>query len=254
MAEVPYAKEKRATYENFIARCPSCGFENVFNRASDLKDLAPIGHKQVSCLNADCVQPFILSGDSVNSAYEMLIYDCYKLRSAKHYAYCILNLAQAFESFFSQYLRVELLYRPFALDSDQDIKQLNGLAKLVYEKVKQHAFAAMRNLFFYQVLQQRQLSSLHEAEAGISALPDKPSEPPDKDIKSIADQRLSALLLRLKSCKVGELRNRVVHQQAYRPTLDEVNEALLESREILYPLALMLKIQGDDLNWYLRSA
>jgi hypothetical protein len=254
MAEMPDAEEKRATYENFISRCPSCGFENVFNRASDLKDLTPIAHKQVNCLNPDCSQPFNINGDSVNSAYEMLIYDCYELRRAKHYMYCILNLAQAHEVFFSQYLRVELLYRPFALDSDQDIEQLNQLAKLLYEKVKKQAFVSMRNQFFYQVLQQRQISSLKEAEKNINTLPERASEPSDNDLKSIADQELSELLLRLKSSKVGELRNGIVHQRAYRPTLEEVNDTLKDTREILFPLASMLKIQGEDLNWYMRSA
>lgn len=254
MTEIPDAEEKRTTYENFISRCPSCGFENIFNRASDLKDLTPIGHKRVNCLNPDCSQPFNINGDSINSAYEMLIYDCYELRRSKHYMYSILNLAQAHEVFFSQFLRIELLYRPFALDSYQDIEQLNQLANLLYEKVKKQAFVSMRNLFFYQVLQQRQTSSLREAEQSINALPEKPSEPSDNKLKSVPDQNLSDLLLRLKSSKVGELRNRVVHQRAYRPTLKEVNNALKDTREILFLLALMLNIQGEDLNWYMRSA
>jgi hypothetical protein len=254
MAGIPCAEEIQTTYENFTARCPWCGFKNIFNRASDLEDLEPIAHKQVVCLNRDCEQRFTISGDSINPAFEMLIYDCYELRCAKHYAYCILNLAQAFEVFFSQYLRVELLYRPFALDSDRDIEQLNDLVELLYEKVKRHASAAMRNLFFYQVLQQRQARSLSEAEASINALPDRPPEPSDASIESVTDQRLSALLMRLKYCKVGELRNQVVHKRAYRPKLDEVNEALRETREILLPLASMLRIQSDDLNWYMRSA
>jgi hypothetical protein len=254
MTGIPCAQEIQTTYENFSARCPWCGFKNIFNRASDLEDLEPIAHKQVVCLNRDCGQPFTISGDLINPAFEMLIYDCYELRCAKHYAYCILNSAQAFEVFFSQYLRVQLLYRPFASDSDRDIEQLNDLAKLLYEKVKRHTFARMRNLFFDQVLQQQQPSSLLEAEARINALPEKPVEPPDRSLESVADQRLSALLLRLKHCKVGELRNQVVHKRAYRPKLDEVNEALRETREILLPLASMLRIQSDDLNWYMRSA
>jgi len=249
MTEIPDAKEKHTTYENFIARCPSCGFMNVFNRASDLRDLTPIGSKQVNCLN--CCQPFNISGDSINSAYEMLIYDCYELRDAKHYMYCILNLAQAFEVFFSQYLRVKLLYWPYVTDSMRDINQLNRLAGFLYGKVKKHPFVAMRNLFFFQVLRQQSLSSLVEAEASINALPMKPSEPSDNDIKSIADPKLSGLLIRLKYSKVADLRNQVIHQRAYRPTLEEVNDALEETREILFPLAKKLKMYGDDLNRYI---
>ncbi len=248
MTEIPDAEVKQTTYENFIASCPSCQFVNVFNRASDLKDLSRIPHRQVNCRN--CSQPFILSGDSINPSYQMLIYDCYELIRAKHYMYCVLNLAQAYEVFFSQYLRAELLYWPYVSDSNQDNAQLNRLADLLYGKVKKHPFTAMRNLFFYQVLQQRQLSSLIKAEVSIKALPKKPSEPPDKDIESVADQKLSGLLMRLKYSKVADLRNQVVHQRAYRPKLEEVNNALKETREILIPLAKLLKVYGDDLNWY----
>jgi hypothetical protein len=48
------------------------------------------------------------------------------------------------------------------------------------------------------------------------------------------------------------LRNQVVHKSAYRPTLDEVNDALKETREILFPLGQLLDIRSDDLNWYMR--
>jgi hypothetical protein len=254
MTEVLCAQETQTTYENFTARCPWCGFKNIFNRASDLQDLEPIAHKQVTCLNPDCGQQFAISGDLINPAFEMLIHDCYELLSTKRYAYCILNSAQAFEVFFSLYLRVQLLYRPFALDSARDIEQLNYLAQLLYEKVKRHGFARMRDLFFDQVLQQQQPSSLLEAEARINALPENPGEPPDVSLQSVTDQKLSAVLLRLKRCKVNELRNQVAHKRAYRPRLDEVDQALQETREILLPLASMLLMQSGDPNWYMRSA
>jgi hypothetical protein len=38
MKEIPYATEKECTYENFIARCPLCGFRNIFNRVTDLQE------------------------------------------------------------------------------------------------------------------------------------------------------------------------------------------------------------------------
>ena len=73
MSEIPYATEMRSTYENFIARCPRCGFENIFNRASDLKDFRPIDFKVVTCLSTDCRQPFTINGDFINPAFEMLV-------------------------------------------------------------------------------------------------------------------------------------------------------------------------------------
>jgi hypothetical protein len=36
MTDMPIARKKRTSYENFVAECPSCGVESIFNRASDL--------------------------------------------------------------------------------------------------------------------------------------------------------------------------------------------------------------------------
>jgi hypothetical protein len=250
----------KATYENIIVCCPSCGRENIFNRASDLKDFHPIAYLEVSCLFGDCARPFYLNGDVIDSAYEMLIYDCYELLERKHYCYCILNLAQAFEAFFSQYLRVELLYKSFASDlktNEGDIKKLNDLMKSLHEKTEKLAFHDMQNLFFYQVLHPPHPASLREAEGIINTLSSKrnPGLGSDDRIRNatiFSSKWVPELLVRLWSCDVSELRNRVVHKSAYRPTLEEVNNALKETREILLPLGQLLDVRVDDVNRYMR--
>lgn len=255
MSEIPYATEMRSTYENFIARCPRCGLENIFNRASDLKNFRPIAFKTVTCLSTDCRQPFTINGDSIGPAFEMLVFDCYELLERKHYSYCVLILAQAFEVFFSQFLRVELLYRPFALEEDRDIKRLNHLAGRLYKKVKDLSYCGMRDLFFRCVLKRTHPRSLREAEDVIGD-PDFRSHlrPPDKgELQNVGNQPLSALLTELRSCRIHELRNRVAHKMAYRPTLGEVNAALEEARRILFPLARILEVRRD-ISWYVRSA
>lgn len=257
MPEIPYATEKRSTYENFIARCPRCGFENIFNRASDLKYFRPIDFKIVTCLSTDCRQPFAINGDSIGPAFEMLVFDCYELLERKHYAYCVLILAQAFEVFFSQYLRVELLYRPFALEEDPDIKRLNHLAGRLYKKVERLSYCGMRNLFFRHVLKRTHPKSLREAEAVVDARDFGLglSRPPDEDeLQNVGNQELSAVLTELLSCEVHKLRNRVAHKMAYRPPLGKVNAALEQTRRILFPLARILEVRRDDINWYVRSA
>lgn len=97
MSEIPVARKRRTSYENFVAECPWCGRENIFNRASDLHSVDPIAGLDVSCLSADCGKPFRLTGDSVNSPHEMLIFDCYELLERKHYMNAVLSLAQAYE-------------------------------------------------------------------------------------------------------------------------------------------------------------
>jgi hypothetical protein len=262
MTGVPPGEDMRATYENIIVKCPLCGRENIFNRATDLKGVyQPIDYAEVSCLFPDCAKSFSLGGDVSNSAYEMLIFDCYELLDRKHYSYCILNLAQAFEVFFSQYLRVELLYRPFGFDfkkKEADVAKFSGLMKLLYQKIENFTFRPLRNLFFYHVLHPPGPSCLRQAETAINGLQRRSGSPlpPDDSIRSasaFSSNRVPEILVRLKSCNVPDLRNSVVHKGAYRPTLGQVNDALKETRAILFPLGRLLDVRVDNVNWYTRQ-
>ena len=87
-----------------------------------------------------------------------------------HYSYCILNLAQAYEVFFSHYLRVELLYKSFSLRDDPDLVQLNRVSKLLFEAIKTHAFEKLRAIFVNWVLSGRTVATLDEAELAIAEL------------------------------------------------------------------------------------
>jgi len=259
MTSIRDATETRASYENFFARCPWCEVENVFNRKTDLGDVQPIARKEVHCLNPSCGKLFAITGDSVNSAHEMLIFDCYELKKEKRYCYCVLNLAQAFEVFFSLYLRVLLLCRPFAWHEREDtgednLVQLNALASELYEAIKDHAFAKLRNVFLNCVLTYQNIASFDEAATIIRTLPALNHMPSDQALSACGNPKLTALLKLVKDSKVGELRNKIVHQRAYRPTLAEVELALQETRSIIFPLSHLLSVQGDDINWYMRRA
>ena len=76
---IPYAKDKDMNYENFIATCPHCGFQNIFNRVSDLETVEPIDFKQVICLNSSCKKQFNINGDLLSENYAYFIMDCYDL-------------------------------------------------------------------------------------------------------------------------------------------------------------------------------
>ena len=80
MDHIPEGKDMKKTYENFTAGCPWCCHQNIFNRASDLKDFAPIDHRDVICF--DCSKPFYLAGDVIDPAYEMMIFDCAEIGRA----------------------------------------------------------------------------------------------------------------------------------------------------------------------------
>jgi hypothetical protein len=146
------------------------------------------------------------------------------------------------------FLRVELLYKPFAADPGMDIDQLNRLAEQLAKKTENQAFAKMRNLFLRLVVSRISPKSLVEAGVAIAAL--RPKEPTDAELESLPDQQLVALLKSVKKTRIIKLRNKVVHKQAYRPTRDEAEAALNESRLVLFPLSQRLGLY-DDLNWYM---
>jgi hypothetical protein len=253
MSDIATAKNGRTSYENFVADCPSCAKESIFNRASDLHTFEPIAGRDVSCQSGDCRKPFRIVGDSVNNAHEMLIFDCYELIERKHYMNCILSLAQAYEVFFSLFFRVELLYKPFGSDPDQELADLNHLSKELQKKIEEHTFARMRALFLSHIVAGYSPKNLAEAHSVVSALPNRPRDPKDAAIESLSDAELVSLLKALKVVSIHTLRNQVVHKRAYRPTREQVDAALEETRSILFPLTSRLRLY-DEINWYVRPS
>ena len=253
MESVPYATDKETNYENFIAICPHCYFKNIFNRITDLRDTNPIAFREVRCLNDSCRKQFNINGDSLNAAYETLIFDVYSLKEEKKYSYCILNLAQSFEVFFSLYLRIMLLYKPFAAQKEE-IEKFNELSSLLFKTIKDYTYAKMRNIFINTVLSKKPVNNLSEAQIRIEELSSLVAEPPDATINYEVNHDLRTLLMELKRSGVAKMRNNVVHKRAYRPTLSEVELAIDETRRIIFGLATRLDARIDDINWYLKRA
>ncbi len=253
-----YVTKKKMNYENFVAWCPYCDFKNIFNRVTDLRTTEPIAFMKVKCLNDSCGKKFNINGDLVSPAFQMLVIDCYDLKKEKRYSYCILNLAQAFEVFFSLYLRVELLYKPFCINRKRRevevcLNRMNELEKLLYKKIKSYTFSRLRNIFINRVLCNESIDSLNYSEPIINKLDLFKDVPSDEKIESVQNTRLSKLLIDLKNTKIGELRNHVVHKSAYRPSVEEVDKSIEETRSILFSLANCLGIKTDDINWYMKE-
>jgi len=251
MSGIPTIWVKQASYENIVVECPWCGRENIFNRASDLCTFEPIAGLDVSCQNVECGKSFRIVGDSVNNRHEMLILDCYELLERKHYMNCILTLTQAYEVFFSLFLRVELLYKPFARDDGRDFNHLNRLAEMLSTKVEKYTFRPMRKLFLQQIIANPHPANLAEAETLIAELKAPSCKPNDAELERLGDEEVVALLKGVKNTTIHKLRDAVVHKQAYRPTREETEAALKEARSLLFPLTNRLNLY-DDINWYLR--
>jgi hypothetical protein len=128
------------------------------------------------------------------------------------------------------------------------------LTKQLYDRVQKFTFEPMRSLVLRLVVDKVAPASLADAKAAIDALP-KSNLPqvPRQDIEAVLDDRLKALLQRLRDADAGKLRNQVVHKDAYRPKLDEAKRALDEARKILHGLTARLRL-GYDANWYIGKA
>jgi Protein of unknown function (DUF2934) len=240
----------RTGYENFEVECPWCQNEIIFNRASDLGTFQSIVGQTVVCLNSDCRKSFWISNDSINTPHEMLIFDVKELYKQKHYMNCILNLAQAYEIFFSLYLRVEMLFKPFGFEPDLDINKLNQLATELYKKVRKYGFVDMRSLFLLHIMNGNSPNNLTQSKKMLAAFPNKPSAPKYNALKkAVKDTTLLKLLKSIKDSKIHEMRNRVIHQGAYRPTREDVDLAYTETADTLLALTSYLDL-NDDISHY----
>jgi hypothetical protein len=179
-----------------------------------------------------------------------LISDCEDLKAQKYYSYCILNLAQAFEMFFALYLRVQFLYKPYASERPDSLDKFNNCVTLLFDATRKYTYTKMRNIFLNLIVRGANYRSLAESESGISALNADTNEPSDDDIRAIQHSDMREVLLRLKKCKVSELRNDVVHKVGYRPNISEVELALDETASILHRLNRLLGQPMDDIYFH----
>jgi hypothetical protein len=240
----PYATDTRPTYENFEARCPVCWFWNIFNRVTDLADCGLITFETVSCLDASCGRPFNINGDIVNAAYHMFSMQCYSFKKEKRYSHCVVSLAQAFELFFSHYLYEHLVTRPLRTDSElRTASDYNALSEQLYRQIETLGYRKLRNVFLHVVLERSLPASMLEAERIIASISDRRSDPTDAFLAAYPEEAIASLLVALKGSGVAELRNRVAHQEGYRPTLLEVENALSETRNLLFGLGIRLGVR-----------
>lgn len=233
-----------ATYENIAATCPHCKQEIIFNRATDLKTFEPISGQEVACLNTACKKPFHIGGDTINPPFEMFIFDTQGLYEQKRYSSCIVSFAQAWETFFANFLRLELVYKPYV--RDQDLDKLNSELDKLYNASKTSTFDPLRSVFLRMLIDPTLVTTVDALVAQYAVLKQRP---PRADLASI-DAAVKPYAETIYDTRLGELRNQVVHKQAYRPRKDEVDQYSHETRSTLIPLGQALGVQGDDVNWY----
>ena len=242
-------KIKSSGYENIVVTCPLCSHELVLNRATDLGTFEAISGTDVCC--QECGRGFWINGDSVNERHEAIVFDCHDLLRTKRYMNCILNVCQAYEMFFSLYLRVNILYMPFGNDVGRKgdaLDRFNQLYKHFSNETQKFGFSKMRSAFLRLAVEMDRPHDLDCSRKYIDAL-SKCNLPKNSEIESLPDKNVAALLIRVKQTRINELRNHVVHKRAYRPRREETEDAVAEARDVLFPLTFRLNLH-DDLNWY----
>ena len=251
---LPEALEVRPGYENFIARCPFCERENIYNRISDLNTLDLISCKEVSCLSIDCGKTYIINRDRVLTKQESIFFDVYALKEKKMYMSSAILLCQSLEVMFFEYIKIRLVFIPWGKKRGS-IDEFNRLLSLLENKLDDCSFQRARNIFLNTVIDDFIPPSLDKAVEEIRKLGDKSNpranEPANKKIEEIHDKKLSLLLLKLKKCEINKQRNNVVHKGAKPINCEEVEHAIEEVRELVVCLTRMLKIDGSNPNPYI---
>lgn len=219
------------TYENLYVSCPHCKEELIYNRCSDLETSSRISRKNVECF--ECGKPIVIKQDSISEAHVMMIMDCARLIPRKQYMYCMLNLAQSFEMFFAHYLYEELVEKHVANEFDIDVECIE-LSHELYNATRSLAYARMRNVFVHHVTR----SKLQGRQCGKQFIPEikKLAQKNPVDYLNLPDLNLRKLLIDLMGTTIPEVRNQVVHQHGYRPSLSDVKTALEETRRIVFGL------------------
>lgn len=254
MCEEPvYADNMKhiVNYENFCPLCPHCGKRNYFNRADDLGTFRPIAHMVVSCQFEDCGKEFHINADLVNSKHEYLIFDCSELMKYKQYMYCILNLCQACEAYFSLYIRAKLVYESFQKKIFNSLEQLNNSLDNLHNNLSQQSYLRLRNFVINHFLNSPEINSLDDVQHQLDLIlnRDFTNTPPRDNLDAIEPDSLRSHFFSLYDFNIHVVRNKVVHASAYRPDLEVVENYYRQTREIIFGIDRYLRID-DDINNY----
>ncbi|MGI9050271.1 MAG: hypothetical protein ACR2GU_13020 [Rubrobacteraceae bacterium] len=213
---------QNAGYETVTAECDRCGALCIFNRLDDIGELERIDGRYVTCF--ECNKRFRIYNDTINPAYELFIFEAYKYFTSKRYMSCVVNLTQAWESFFSMFAASNFIYRPFFENSgfDRDPAWLNRQHAQLYKAIGNYTFAPLRNLLINTLVKQLHPATLQESEEAIRKIKtERLGENSKKSIvEEFPDAEVRDILDRLQRLRVGELRNKVIHQQAVPSTTD----------------------------------
>jgi len=217
----------QSDYETVTAVCERCGARCVFNRIADIGHPGPYAGRSVTCLH--CSKDFWISGDLINPAYDLFISSAREHFEAKRYMVGLASLAQAWELFFSAFVYSNYLYHPYFMTTKSlaaDLESFNQLNAQLHHATKNFTFAPLRSVLVTTILKRVHPETLQMSKIAISRISRErfDKDPRDADIDDFPDAATRSLLKGLKQLRIGQLRNKVVHHEAYRPRQEEVEK------------------------------
>jgi hypothetical protein len=235
-------------YETVTARCDECDYLNIFNRIDDIGEPGPYSGRDVTCL--ECGKTFWIFGDIINPAYQLFIFNADEHMRRKHYMLSVTMLGQAWESFFATFIYSNYLYRPFNANARYpgDLKQFNRLAALLGDTIEKFTFDPLRNVLVNTVVERVHPDTLDESETAIARIKDEKfgQRPAAARVEAFPDAPVRDVLLRLRNLRINELRNRVVHKEAYRPRRAEVEACRDDEIRVMYRTRRLLPVRTFD--------
>lgn len=231
MEETQVVEIKTAGYENIYFDCPTCRKQNVLNRASDIGNHRPISYLDgVVCSNPKCGQVMSINSDKVvKAAYRWFLDELYIFIARKEYRSYILNLCQAFESFFFQAIvNKELDRNPKLRDEEGYLlsDEYNLAMKKLLEELGHGTFIPLRRRFLKTFKNEKN-----------NFIPSK---------LPLKEDRRAVCFAAVKNTKLNNMRNSVVHKTAYCPSISDV-ESFEELVDAIYWLGMYLDVVDSEI-------
>ncbi|HEX9985962.1 MAG TPA: hypothetical protein VGF69_22060 [Thermoanaerobaculia bacterium] len=237
-----------ADYETISVTCDFCHANLRLNRRDDLRELSAISGRNLTC--SSCHREFWITGDIVNTPYEMFIFAADAHFESKHHMLAVMSLAQAWELFLATFAYSNFVYRPSWLQQRHAAarEELTRCEQKLEHATRNFNIRNLVNLTTHTIVRQMHPRTLAEAEPMIEQIEQQRlhRDPSNEDIATITDDEIHAAVQRLRNLQIVDLRNKVGHKQAYRPTAKEVMACIEEEIVFLHHIRDLFGVGDFD--------
>lgn len=219
-----FIQDARHEYVTLSCAYNDCGKEITLSRVDDLDGAG--AEYLAQC--PECGQKLRITNDTLNSLPKQLLYEAQDLLDQKRAILAVTAICQAYEVYFSWFLRKRLVYDRFAKKvplKASDLHELNRDVEALHKAIGNWSFAKLRRAF----LEVAQRNAVYGRQEYFYAI--KQGYEPEEEVELIVGE--NARLKKFKSLNVNEDRNRCVHHTAKRLKSEQVSAHLQEAERLL---------------------